>query len=88
MGGDDQWANIISGVDLVRRMDRKTVYGLTFPLLTLASGAKMGKTEKGAVWLDARKTSPLPALSTLSFLAAQSFLSQNPTACPAARAAP
>ncbi|MCZ6645126.1 MAG: tyrosine--tRNA ligase, partial [SAR324 cluster bacterium] len=58
MGGDDQWANIISGVDLVRRMDRKTVFGLTFPLLTLASGAKMGKTEAGAVWLDAEKTSP------------------------------
>jgi tyrosyl-tRNA synthetase len=58
MGGDDQWANIISGVDLVRRMERATVFGFTFPLLTLASGAKMGKTEVGAVWLDAQKTSP------------------------------
>lgn len=58
MGGDDQWANIISGVDLVRRVEREQVYGLTFPLLTTASGAKMGKTEKGAVWLDPEKTSP------------------------------
>ncbi len=58
MGGDDQWANIISGVDLVRRMDRAQVFGWTFPLLTTASGAKMGKTERGAVWLDANKTSP------------------------------
>ena len=57
MGGDDQWANIISGMDLVRRMDRKTVYGLTFPLLTLASGAKMGKTAAGAVWLNEDKLS-------------------------------
>jgi len=58
MGGDDQWANIISGVDLVRRVARAQVFGWTFPLLTTASGAKMGKTEKGAVWLDADKTSP------------------------------
>lgn len=58
MGGDDQWANIISGVDLVRRLARTTVYGWTFPLHTTASGAKMGKTEKGAVWLDPGKTSP------------------------------
>jgi len=58
MGGDDQWANIISGVDLVRRMARTQVFGWTFPLLTTASGAKMGKTEKGAVWLDPNKTSP------------------------------
>jgi tyrosyl-tRNA synthetase len=58
MGGDDQWANIISGVDLVRRMERQTVWGWTFPLHTTASGAKMGKTEKGAVWLDPAKTSP------------------------------
>ena len=58
MGGDDQWANIISGVDLVRRMERAQVFGWTFPLLTTASGAKMGKTEQGAVWLDANKTSP------------------------------
>ncbi len=58
MGGDDQWANIISGVDLVRRKARAAVFGLTFPLLTLASGAKMGKTEQGAVWLDREKTPP------------------------------
>lgn len=58
LGGDDQWANIISGVELVRRMERKTVYGWTFPLLTTPSGAKMGKTEKGAVWLDPAKTTP------------------------------
>ncbi len=58
MGGDDQWANIISGVDLVRRMARAQVFGWTFPLLTTASGAKMGKTEQGAVWLDPDKTSP------------------------------
>jgi len=58
LGGDDQWANIISGVDLVRRMARATVFGWTFPLLTTASGEKMGKTERGAVWLDAAKTSP------------------------------
>jgi len=58
MGGNDQWANIISGVDLVRRMERAQVFGWTFPLLTTASGAKMGKTEKGALWLDANKTSP------------------------------
>jgi tyrosyl-tRNA synthetase len=58
MGGDDQWANIISGVDLVRRMARAQVFGWTFPLHTTASGAKMGKTEQGAVWLDPAKTSP------------------------------
>lgn len=58
MGGDDQWANIISGVDLVRRLARAQVFGWTFPLLTTASGAKMGKTERGAVWLDPAKTAP------------------------------
>ena len=58
MGGDDQWANIISGVDLVRRKERTQVFGLTFPLLTTPAGTKMGKTEKGAVWLDPNKTSP------------------------------
>jgi tyrosyl-tRNA synthetase len=58
MGGNDQWANIVSGVDLVRRMERAQVFGWTFPLLTASSGAKMGKTEKGALWLDAAKTSP------------------------------
>lgn len=58
MGGSDQWGNIVSGVDLVRRTDAKTVYGLTAPLITTASGAKMGKTAKGAVWLTAERTSP------------------------------
>lgn len=58
MGGSDQWGNIVSGVDLVRRTDGKTVYGLTAPLITTASGAKMGKTAKGAVWLTAARTSP------------------------------
>jgi tyrosyl-tRNA synthetase len=57
MGGDDQWGNIIAGVDLVRRVESKDVFGLTFPLLTTASGGKMGKTESGAVWLDVRRTS-------------------------------
>lgn len=55
MGGSDQWGNIVSGVDLVRRMEGKQVFGLTAPLLTTSSGAKMGKTAKGAVWLNAEK---------------------------------
>ena len=58
IGGDDQWSNILAGVDLVRRLEGERVYALTFPLLTTASGAKMGKTAGGAVWLDASKTSP------------------------------
>ncbi len=58
MGGNDQWGNILAGTDLVRKKAGVTAYGLTFPLITTASGAKMGKTEKGAVWLDAEKTSP------------------------------
>lgn len=57
MGGSDQWGNIVSGVDLVRRTDQKTVYGLTTPLITTASGAKMGKSAAGAVWLSADKLS-------------------------------
>ena len=52
IGGSDQWGNIVNGVDLVKRYSSKQVYGLTTPLITLASGAKMGKTEKGAIWLD------------------------------------
>ncbi len=52
IGGSDQWGNIVNGVDLVKRHSGKQVFGLTTPLITLASGAKMGKTEKGAVWLD------------------------------------
>ena len=55
LGGSDQWGNIISGVELVRRTDQKSVMGLTTPLLTTASGAKMGKTASGAVWLSARR---------------------------------
>ncbi|MDP7316733.1 MAG: tyrosine--tRNA ligase [SAR324 cluster bacterium] len=58
MGGDDQWANIISGVDLIRRVEQKPAFGWTYPLLTTASGKKMGKTEQGAVWLDPERTSP------------------------------
>ncbi len=58
MGGSDQWGNICAGIDLVRRLNRREVYGLTFPLLTTAGGAKMGKTAAGAVWLDAGRTSP------------------------------
>ncbi len=52
IGGSDQWGNIVNGVELIRRMGRKETFGLTTPLITLASGAKMGKTEKGAVWLN------------------------------------
>jgi len=58
MGGSDQWGNIVAGVDLVRRVKQQTVYGITFPLITTASGEKMGKTAKGAVWLDGALTSP------------------------------
>ena len=57
MGGDDQWANIISGTDLIRRVERKDAFGWTYPLLTTSSGKKMGKTEKGALWLDPKRTS-------------------------------
>ena len=52
LGGSDQWGNIINGVDLVRRITQKEVFGLTSPLITNSSGVKMGKTEKGAIWLD------------------------------------
>ncbi len=58
MGGSDQWGNIVAGIDLVRRTLKKTVFGITFPLITTSSGIKMGKTHKGAVWLDAQRTSP------------------------------
>ncbi|MDI3312136.1 MAG: tyrosine--tRNA ligase [Thermoanaerobacterium sp.] len=58
MGGDDQWSNILAGVDLVRRKEGKQAYGMTFTLLTTSEGKKMGKTEKGAIWLDADKTPP------------------------------
>ena len=58
MGGSDQWGNIINGTDLIKRKDKKLAYGLTTPLLTLSSGAKMGKTEKGAIWLNKKMLSP------------------------------
>ncbi len=58
IGGDDQWANILAGMDLIRRVERGSVEGMTLPLLTTAGGEKMGKTEKGALWLDPARTSP------------------------------
>ena len=58
LGGDDQWSNIIGGIELNRRCDQREVYGMTFTLLTTREGKKMGKTEKGALWLDPEKTSP------------------------------
>jgi len=58
LGGDDQWSNILGGVELIRRKTGKEVYGMTFKLLTNSEGKKMGKTEKGAVWLDPEKTPP------------------------------
>lgn len=58
LGGDDQWSNIIGGVELNRRADGEEVYGMTFKLILTSDGRKMGKTEKGALWLDPNKTSP------------------------------
>ena len=58
LGGDDQWSNILGGIELCRRKDQKQVYGMTFNLLTNSEGKKMGKTASGAVWLDPKKTSP------------------------------
>ncbi|MEI7590176.1 MAG: tyrosine--tRNA ligase [Deltaproteobacteria bacterium] len=58
MGGNDQWGNILAGTDLIRRVTGKNAFGVTFPLLVTANGHKMGKTEKGAIWLDAELTSP------------------------------
>ena len=58
IGGSDQWGNIVNGVDLIRRKLQKEAYGLTSPLITLASGVKMGKTEKGAIWLNDDQLSP------------------------------
>jgi len=58
MGGNDQWGNIVAGIDLTRRLEEKKVYGMTFPLLATSQGHKMGKTEKGTVWLDADLTTP------------------------------
>lgn len=58
LGGDDQWSNILGGLELCRRKDNKQVYGMTFTLLTNSEGKKMGKTQSGAVWLDPKKTTP------------------------------
>ena len=58
LGGDDQWSNILGGIELVRRAENEDVYGMTFTLLTTKEGKKMGKTEGGAIWLDPEKTSP------------------------------
>jgi tyrosyl-tRNA synthetase len=58
MGGSDQWGNIVAGIELVRKMRQAPAFGITFRLITTASGAKMGKTAAGAVWLDAKRTSP------------------------------
>ncbi|MDX1360150.1 MAG: tyrosine--tRNA ligase [Pseudoalteromonas tetraodonis] len=58
IGGNDQWGNIISGIDLTRRLNQQTVFGLTLPLITKSDGTKFGKTEGGAIWLEPKKTSP------------------------------
>jgi len=58
IGGSDQWGNIVNGVELIKRKNKNKSYGLTTPLITLASGVKMGKTEKGAIWLDKKMLSP------------------------------
>jgi len=58
MGGNDQWGNILAGADLTRRIEGKIIHGLTFPLITTADGSKMGKTNRGAIWLDHELTSP------------------------------
>jgi tyrosyl-tRNA synthetase len=58
MGGSDQWGNIVAGIDLIRRVAGKSAFGITFPLITTASGTKMGKTAAGAVWLDPARTTP------------------------------
>ncbi len=58
LGGDDQWSNILGGIDLIRRCESAQAYGMTFTLLTTSEGKKMGKTQKGALWLDPAKTSP------------------------------
>ncbi|MFZ0610988.1 MAG: tyrosine--tRNA ligase, partial [Desulfobacterales bacterium] len=58
MGGSDQWGNIVAGIELIRRVGQEAAFGITFPLITTSSGAKMGKTAAGAVWLDSERTSP------------------------------
>ena len=84
VGGDDQWGNILAGTDLIRRLHQAETYALTFPLITTASGAKMGKTAAGAVWLSAERTSPfdfyqyfvnVDDLDVIRFLKLLTFLS-------------
>tara|TARA_B100001559_G_scaffold262184_1_gene227411 strand:- start:52 stop:846 length:795 start_codon:yes stop_codon:yes gene_type:complete len=58
IGGSDQWGNIVNGTDLIKRKNKKQAYGLTTPLITTSSGTKMGKTEKGAIWLNKKMLSP------------------------------
>jgi len=58
MGGSDQWGNIVAGIELIRRIRQQSAFGITFPLITTSTGAKMGKTAKGAVWLDPARTTP------------------------------
>ena len=58
IGGSDQWGNIVNGTDLIKRKDKKQAYGLTTPLITMSSGTKMGKTEKGAIWLNKKMLAP------------------------------
>ncbi|MBU1183209.1 MAG: tyrosine--tRNA ligase [Pseudomonadota bacterium] len=58
MGGSDQWGNIVAGIELIRKVRKESAFGITFPLIKTSSGAKMGKTVKGAIWLDPSKTSP------------------------------
>lgn len=58
MGGSDQWGNIVAGIDLIRRVEQKPAFGITFPLMTTSSGTKMGKTERGTIWLDGERTPP------------------------------
>ena len=65
VGGSDQWGNITAGIDLARRMHAVQLYGITCPLLTKSDGAKMGKTEAGALWLSPRADQPVPVLPIL-----------------------
>ncbi len=58
MGGSDQWGNIVAGIDLIRRLEGKEAFGITFPLIETATGTKMGKTEKGTIWVEEEMTSP------------------------------
>lgn len=86
LGGSDQWSNILGGYELIRKLEKGNSYGMTFKLLTTASGTKMGKTEKGAIWLDPNKTPPYEMYQYLrntddrdveKFLALLTFLSMD-----------